>query len=110
MNPLLNQRAMLLFSFDHAVTFVAYTFLFTLQMTTVSSQPKTGVLAYGHSGVYCKCIPPAGRTHDQHGACPQSPFTAIREGPSGFNIFLLPVYPEALCSSTEALLRAGLSV
>lgn len=54
--------------------------------------------------------PPAERTQDQHGACPQSPFTAIRGGPSEFNIFLLPVHPAALCSGTEALLRAGLNV
>lgn len=55
-------------------------------------------------------FPLAERTLDQHGVCPQPPFTAIRGGPSGFNIFLLPVYPAALCSSTEALLRAGQSV
>jgi len=41
------------------------------------------------------------------GVCPQSPFTAIRWGPSGFNIFHLPVYAAAFYSSAEALLRAG---
>lgn len=49
---------MALFSFDRPVTFVAYIFLFTLQMTVVPSEPQTEVLAYGHSGVYCKCIFP----------------------------------------------------
>ena len=53
---------------------------------------------------------PSERIRDQPGVCPQSPFTAIRGGPSGFNIFLHPVYPLALCSDTEALLRAGQSV
>lgn len=57
MNPLLNQRAMPLFSFDRVVTFVRYIFLLTLQMTIVSSQ--TEVMAYGHSGAYCKYISPS---------------------------------------------------
>lgn len=50
------------------------------------------------------------KTQDQHGVYSLSPFTATRGGPSGFNIFLHPVYPVALCSSTEALFRAGQSV
>lgn len=49
----------------------------------------------------------AKRTQDQHGACPQCPFTAIRGGPSGFNIFLLPFSPAVFCSSIEALLRVS---
>lgn len=49
---------MALFLFNRPVTFVAYIFLFTLQMTIVPSEPQTEVLAYGHSGVYGKCIFP----------------------------------------------------
>lgn len=54
-------------------------------------------------------FPPTERTSMEYEG-PQSPLTAITGGPSGFNIFLLPVYPEALCSRTEALLKAGQSI
>lgn len=110
MNPLLNQRAMPLFSFDHAITFAAYIYILLYFTNDSCVQSGTDRMAYSHSGVHYKCYLHPPSWDDSRPACSMSPFTAIWGGPSGFNIFLLPVYPEALFFSSEALLRDGIRV